>query len=65
MKTHSGAKARFKITGTGKFMHRRIGINNFRGKKRGQTLREMSGRVQLSPHFKKRLRVLMPYNGGK
>jgi len=65
MKTHSGAKARFKITGTGKFMHRRIGINNFRGKKRGQTLREMSGRVELSPHFKKRLRVLMPYNGGK
>ena len=61
MKTHSGAKARFKITGSGKFMRRKIGINNMRRKKRGGTLREMSGDVPLSPHFVKRLRVLMPY----
>ncbi len=63
MKTHSGAKARFKITGTGKFMRRRIGINNFRRKKRGQTLREMTGTVEASPHFTRRLRRLMPYGG--
>jgi large subunit ribosomal protein L35 len=63
MKTHSGAKARVKITGTGKFMHRRIGINNFRRKKRGETLREMSGRVEASHHFTRRLRRLMPYGG--
>ena len=61
MKTHSGAKARFKITGSGKFMRRKIGINNMRRKKRGETLREMAGDVQLSDHMKKRLRVLMPY----
>jgi large subunit ribosomal protein L35 len=61
MKTHSGAKARFKITGSGKFMRRKIGINNMRRKKRGGTLREMSGDVPASSHVTKRLRVLMPY----
>jgi large subunit ribosomal protein L35 len=61
MKTHSGAKARFKITGSGKFMRRKIGINNMRRKKRGETLREMAGDVPMSDHMKKRLRVLMPY----
>jgi ribosomal protein L35 len=63
MKTHSGAKARITVTGSGKFRHRRIGINNFRRKKRGETLREMTGTVGLSHHFKKRMPVLMPYNG--
>jgi large subunit ribosomal protein L35 len=61
MKTHSGAKARFKITGSGKFLRRKIGINNMRRKKRGETLRQMAGDVASSPHFTKRLRVLMPY----
>ena len=40
MKTHSGAKRRFSITGSGKILRRKIGVNNFRRKKRGQTLRE-------------------------
>jgi large subunit ribosomal protein L35 len=61
MKTHSGAKARFWITGTGKIMRRKIGVNNFRRKKRGETLRVMSGKVALSPHQLKRVRKLLPY----
>jgi len=61
MKTHSGAKARFWITGSGKIMRRKIGANNFRRKKRGQTLREISGKVAVSPHVVKRLRKMMPY----
>lgn len=61
MKTHSGAKARFKITGSGKILRRKIGSNNFRRKKRGETLREMAGDMAASPHQEKRLRVMMPY----
>ena len=61
LKTHSGAKARFWITGSGKLMRRKIGVNNFRRKKRGETLRVMSGKVALSPHQEKRVRTLLPY----
>jgi large subunit ribosomal protein L35 len=61
MKTHSGAKARFKITGGGKIMRRKIGSNNMRRKKRGQTLRDMAGDLLISPHQEHRLRVMMPY----
>jgi hypothetical protein len=42
-------------------LRRKIGINNMRRKKRGETLRQMTGDVPSSPHFTKRLRVLMPY----
>ncbi|MEO6197191.1 MAG: 50S ribosomal protein L35 [Dehalococcoidia bacterium] len=61
MKTHSGAKARFWITGTGKIMRRKIGSNNFRRKKRGETLRQMSGKLEVSPHSVKRLKKMLPY----
>ena len=61
MKTHSSSKTRFWITGTGKIMRRKLGVNNMRRKKRGETLRQMTGKVAVSPHVVKRLRRLMPY----
>lgn len=61
MKTHSGAKGRFWITGTGKLMRMKIGRNNFRRKKRGETLRDIAGKVAVSPHQAKRIRVMLPY----
>ena len=61
MKTHSGAKARFWITGSGKIMRRKIGANNFRRKKRGETLRQMDGKLEVSPHIVKRLKKMLPY----
>ena len=61
MKTHAGAKKRFTISGTGKIMRRRIGVNNFRRKKRGQTLRQFGDTMQVSEHFKKHLKRLLPY----
>jgi large subunit ribosomal protein L35 len=63
MKTHSGAKRRFYVSGNGKFLRRRANINNFRRKKRGETLRDFPGKVAVSPHIVKRLRKLMPYAG--
>ena len=61
MKTHSGAKARFYVTGNGKFLRRKIGINNFRRKKRGETLRDISGKLPVSKGDAQRLKKLMPY----
>lgn len=61
IKTHSSAKSRFTKTASGKFMRRKIGRNNFRRKKRGETLRDMAGKLQASDHVVKRLRKLMPY----
>jgi large subunit ribosomal protein L35 len=61
MKTHSGAKARFYITGNGKILRRKIGINNFRRKKRGETLRDISGKLSVSKPDAERLKKLLPY----
>ncbi len=62
IKTHSGAKRRFSISGSGKIMRRKIGVNNFRRKKRGQTLRDFADKQPVSPHIEKRLRRLLPYS---
>ena len=62
MKTHSGAKKRFYVTAGGLFLRRKTNINNFRRKKRGETLRLYSDKVGVSPHVVRRLRRLMPYS---
>ena len=61
MKTHSGAKGRFYVNGKGKVLRRKININNFRRKKRGETLRLFSRKLAVSPGMAKRVRKLMPY----
>ncbi len=61
MKTHSGAKGRFYITGTGRILRRKCNINNFRRKKRPGTLRMFSDKQLVSSGNVKRLRRLMPY----
>ncbi|HUF53610.1 MAG TPA: 50S ribosomal protein L35 [Dehalococcoidia bacterium] len=61
MKTHAGAKGRIYISGSGKIMRRKIGINNFRRKKRGETLRDISGKLPVSKGDARRIAKLMPY----
>jgi len=61
IKTHSGAKRRFYITGTGKVLRRKCDVNNARRKKRGATLRLFPDKVAVSKGNVKRLRKLMPY----
>lgn len=61
IKTHSGVKRRFYVTGGGKIMRRKCAINNFRRKKRGGTLRMFTGKLPVSKDHAKRLRKLMPY----
>lgn len=61
IKTHGGAKRRFYVTGKGKFLRRKIGINNFRRKMRGEELRKIGRKLPVSKGIARRLKRLMPY----
>ena len=61
MKTHSGAKRRFYITGSGKAMQRKGHLNHMHRKKRGETLRLLSRKLSVSKSNVGRLRKLLPY----
>ena len=43
MKTHSGAKKRFRLTGTGKVMHERAGKRRLLERKSSRVTRRLSG----------------------
>lgn len=47
MKTHSGAKKRFKVTGTGKIMRRQANLNHMLEKKPSTHTRRLSGELEL------------------
>ncbi len=64
LKTHSGSKRRFYISGGGKVLRRKCHINNARRKKRGGTLRLLSDKLPVSKGNVKRLRKLLPYGAG-
>ncbi len=49
MKTHRGAKKRFKVTGSGKFMRRQSGRGHLRLAKGKATYRRRSGEVEMAP----------------
>ena len=45
MKTHSGAKKRFRVTGSGKIMHERAGKRHLLERKSSRVTRRLSGDV--------------------
>ncbi len=49
MKTHSGAKKRIKVTGSGKYMRRQAGRGHLRLAKGKSTYRRRSGEVEMAP----------------
>ena len=49
MKTHSGAKKRIRVTGTGKYMRRQSGRGHLRLAKGKSTYRRRTGEVELAP----------------
>jgi large subunit ribosomal protein L35 len=49
MKTHSGAKKRFKVTGTGKLLHRRANRNHLLEHKPSTRTRRLANEEELSP----------------
>jgi len=46
MKTHSGAKKRFRLTGTGKIMHERAGKRHLLERKSSRVTRRLTGDVE-------------------
>ncbi len=49
MKTHSGAKKRIKVTGSGKYMRRQSGRGHLRLAKGKSTFRRRTGEVEMAP----------------
>jgi len=59
MKTHSGAKKRFKVTGTGKVMRRRANRNHLLEHKPTQRTRRLDGPVVLSKNDETKIKKLL------
>ena len=48
MKSHSGAKKRFKVTGSGKLMHRQANLGHLNAHKPSKRLRRLKGNTELA-----------------
>ena len=61
LKTHKGAARRFKITGTGKIMHRKGQISHLRTRKSQRAKHQIAKSQMASDPMQKRGRRLLPY----
>ncbi|MCC6314437.1 MAG: 50S ribosomal protein L35 [Thermomicrobiales bacterium] len=61
LKTHSGAKRRFKVTASGKIMHAKGMKSHNRRKKAPRTKRQFDRMLVMDPADTKRVRRLLPY----
>ena len=59
MKTHSGAKKRFRVTGTGKLMHRRAGTNHLLEHKSSRRTRRLANEEVMAPADTKKANKLL------
>ncbi len=58
-KTHSGAKKRFKVTGTGKVLHERAGKRHLLERKSSTLTRRLTGTAELAPQDAKKVKKLL------
>ena len=58
-KTHSGAKKRFKVTGSGKVMKQGAGMRHNLEKKSSKLTRRLNGEVVLTPQDAKVIKRLL------
>ena len=61
LKTHSGAKDRLQLTGTGRVMRRKSHVNNARRKKRRAVKGEFDTIMPVHESYRRRMRRLLPY----
>ena len=61
LKTHKAMAKRVKITGSGKFMRRKVAINHLRRHKSPGAVRSMDKDFQLATADTRRLKRLLPY----
>jgi large subunit ribosomal protein L35 len=59
MKTHSGARKRFKITGTGKLMHRRANRNHLLEHKSSTRTRRLANEEAMAAPDQKKAKKLL------
>ncbi|HEX3824390.1 MAG TPA: 50S ribosomal protein L35 [Mycobacteriales bacterium] len=59
MKTHSGAKKRFKVTGSGKVMHRRAGRKHYLEHKTSRLTRRLANDEVMAPADVKKAKRLL------
>jgi large subunit ribosomal protein L35 len=61
LKTHKGAKRRFKVTATGKIMRAKGMKSHFRRRKAPRVLRQLDRMLELDPKDEQRVKRLLPY----
>lgn len=59
MKTHKGAKKRFKLTGTGKIRRRQAGLNHFNSKMPSRVKRRLGGPELVDKTNEKQIKKLL------
>jgi large subunit ribosomal protein L35 len=63
LKTHKGAKRRFKITATGKVMRMKGMKSHFRRRKAPRVLRQFDRMLEIDATNEKKVKRLLPYGG--
>jgi large subunit ribosomal protein L35 len=61
IKTHSGAKKRFDVTGSGKVVYKKNGRNHKLSPKGAKRLRRLRQKGVLTPTLADRIKSMMPY----
>jgi large subunit ribosomal protein L35 len=61
LKTHKGTAKRIQKTGSGKFVHFKMGRNHLRRRKSGRILQSLDKKRALSEGDSKKMSRLMPY----
>ena len=61
LKTHSGVKRRFRVSGRGKIVRRKSHINNARRKKRRAVKGDFDTMIPVHHSYRRRMRRLLPY----
>jgi large subunit ribosomal protein L35 len=61
LKTHKAMAKRVKITGSGKFMRRKVALNHLRRNKSPEAIRSMDKKFELATADKRRMKRLLPY----
>lgn len=59
MKTHKGAKKRFKVTGSGKVTRRSKNLNHFLEKKSSRRKRRLTGMTEVSSSDSPRIKQML------
>ena len=65
MKSHSGAKKRFKTTGTGKLMRRQANLGHLNEHKSSRRIRSLQGEEVVAPADAKKMRKLLGKHKGR